>query len=115
MLNSLKVSSCFLVFTLLFSLISEAQDSQTPVVPKRIYTTKYVTSEQAPRIDGLIDDAAWNEVEWATDFIENEPDENTPPTFQTKFKILYDSKNLYVAIQCFDKACLLYTSDAADD
>ncbi len=48
-------------------------------------------------------DASWDIVDWQTDFIENLPDENTPPTEQTKFKILYDSKFLYVAFKCYDK------------
>lgn len=41
-------------------------------------------------------------VEWAGDFIENEPDENTPPSQKTKFKIAYDQKFLYVAYRCYD-------------
>ena len=45
----------------------------------------------------------WKIVEWQTDFIENEPDENTAPTFQTKFKIIYDAKYLYIAIKALDK------------
>jgi hypothetical protein len=71
-------------------------------IPKRIYTTNVLQGE-APKIDGIIDDESWNSVEWASDFIENRPDENTPPTEQTKFKIMYDAKFLYVAIRALDK------------
>ncbi|KAB8151969.1 hydrolase [Kordia sp. TARA_039_SRF] len=71
-------------------------------IPKRIYTTNLLQGE-APKIDGIIDDESWNSVEWASDFIENRPDENTPPTEQTKFKIMYDAKFLYVAIRALDK------------
>ena len=53
-------------------------------------------------IDGVLDDKSWDAVAWATDFIENDPDENTSPTYQTKFKILYDSKYLYVGIRSLD-------------
>ena len=104
MYNYRFVQLSILVVSLFISSSLLAQNEQSTAVPKRIYTTKFVTSEEAPAIDGKLDDAAWDRVEWATDFIENEPDENTPPTFQTRFKILYDSKNLYVGIQCFDKA-----------
>ncbi|MEM6720226.1 MAG: DUF5916 domain-containing protein [Bacteroidota bacterium] len=74
---------------------------KTTTIPKRIYTTSQLQGE-APKIDGIIDDASWNSVEWAGDFIENQPDENTPPSQQTKFKIMYDAKFLYVAIRAFD-------------
>lgn len=28
----------------------------------------------------MLDDASWDSIEWASDFIENRPDENTSPT-----------------------------------
>jgi hypothetical protein len=56
-----------------------------------------------PEIDGLINEACWDTVEWTGDYIENQPDENTPPTEQTKFKIVYDKKFLYFAFKCYDK------------
>lgn len=40
---------------------------------------------------------------WTGDFIENQPDENTPPTELTKFKIVYDKKFLYFAFKYYDK------------
>lgn len=71
--------------------------------PKRIYTTRPIPDSEAPQIDGHLDEPAWNAVAWASDFVENQPDENTPPTEPTQFKIIYDSKNLYVAFKCFDQ------------
>ena len=59
-----------------------AQDSTT-VVPKRIYTTKALSGEKPPVIDGIMDEISWNVVEWENDFIESRPDENTPPSNQT--------------------------------
>lgn len=86
---------CILSFSLC------AQDS-TAVIPKKTYTTRALGSEGPPEINGVLDDPAWNLVEWADDYVEFQPDENTPPTFQTKFKIVYDAKNLYVAFKCYD-------------
>ncbi|AXT57795.1 carbohydrate binding family 9 domain-containing protein [Aquimarina sp. MMG015] len=85
---------------LLFTLFSNAQDST--VVKKRVYTTKPLNGSEAPTINGLIEESSWDLVEWSGDFIENEPDENTPPSQQTKFKILYDQKYLYIAYRCYD-------------
>ncbi len=97
----MKIRIFLLIFTFSISLIAKAQEQQTSV-PKRIYTTKVVSNDNVPLIDGLLNDASWNLVEWGTDFIENEPDENTPPSYQTKFKIVYDAKYLYVAVLAFD-------------
>jgi len=80
---------------------AKAQDSTT-VVPKRIYTTQPLPPETVPTIDGLLDDAAWDVVEWENDFIESRPDENTPPSNQTRFKITNDRRFLYFAFQCLD-------------
>lgn len=84
-----------------YSLCLDAQDSTT-VVPKKIYVTQALEQETAPAIDGLLNDRAWNLVDWGRDYIELQPDENTPPSYQTKFKILYDSKNLYIGVRCYD-------------
>ncbi|RYJ38885.1 putative membrane associated hydrolase [Flavobacterium anhuiense] len=72
-------------------------------IEKRSYTTKSLENNKAPIIDGILTDSSWDIVDWQTDFIENLPDENTAPTEQTKFKILYDAKFLYVAFKCYDK------------
>jgi len=53
-------------------------------------------------IDGLINDKAWEAVEWGGDFVQREPTYGVAPSQKTVFKILYDDKNLYVAIRAFD-------------
>lgn len=71
-------------------------------LPPKIYTTSNITSAVPPTIDGVLNDSAWKSVDWGTDFIEVNPDENTDPSVQTKFKVLYDQKYLYVALKAFD-------------
>ncbi len=83
----------------LFAIFSIAQTQET--IPKRTYTTQSIDQDQAPTIDGEINDPAWDVVEWTTDYTEFEPDVGTPPTEQTKMKIIYDAKNLYVAFRCY--------------
>ena len=79
-----------------------AKAQEKPLIPKRIYTTKVIADADSPVIDGIIDEGSWDLVEWSSDFVEREPDENTAPTEQTKFKIVYDKKFLYIAFRCFD-------------
>ena len=92
----------FTVCAILFAqTVFFAQDS-TDVVVKRSYTTKFLHEIPSPEIDGLLDDPGWDIVAWEGDFMEQRPDENTPPDHQTKFKIVYDQKFLYVGIRAYD-------------
>jgi len=93
-----KTLSIILVFCI--AQFAYSQESTTTTVPKRIYNTKRVL--KAPVLDGILTDQIWNSVEWAGDFKEFMPDEGKEPTQKTKFKIIYDEKNLYVAIRCYD-------------
>ncbi len=74
--------------------------TETTSLPKRVYTTKLVN--KAPIIDGVLNDSGWDAVEWSTDFTEKTPNEGAQPSYQTKFKIVYDAKYLYVAIRALD-------------
>ncbi len=66
------------------------------------YTTTRVSGEP-PQIDGVLNDAAWEQVPWGGgDFRQLQPDAGKEPSVQTKFKILYDAKNLYIAFKCLD-------------
>ena len=68
----------------------------------KVYSTTEISSVKAPEVDGFINDKIWNKVPWGSNFIEVNPDENTKPTEQTKFKILYDQKHLYIALLALD-------------
>ncbi|NNE01648.1 MAG: carbohydrate binding family 9 domain-containing protein [Eudoraea sp.] len=90
-----------LFFIYIIPMAISAQDS-TSIVPTRIYTTRPLISELPPVIDGILDDQAWHLAKWDGEFVEWQPDENTKPSQQTKFKILYDKNFLYVAYRCYD-------------
>ncbi len=94
----------FSIITLIFIAQGLKAQKLKDKTPKRIYVTQNIHNQKAPIIDGKVNERVWDIVEWSTDFIENEPDENTPPTFQTAFKIIYDAKYLYVAVRAFDEA-----------
>ncbi|NOR85975.1 MAG: hydrolase, partial [Bacteroidales bacterium] len=84
------------ILLLLFILSSISLFSQ-----KRVYNTHRYDSE-SPKIDGIIDEEAWNSVGWAGDFTQWEPANGAPPSQNTEFKIIYDDNYLYVAIRAFD-------------
>ena len=86
-----------LLFSLQLLLFSGLYGQTTP--PE--YTTARIEGE-APTIDGALDDAAWNQVEWAADFYQRQPSDVDPVSQETAFKILYDNRYLYVAWRAFD-------------
>ncbi len=80
----------------------ENNNEETPTkYEKRVYTTASIAGGNGITIDGALDETAWDAVEWSTDYMEFEPDVGTAPTEQTKMKIIYDEKNLYVAFKCY--------------
>lgn len=85
---------------LLIILSTAASVSQESSIKKTYNTSRAV---KAPVIDGVDDDEGWETVEWGDDFIQTDPQENTPPSQKTAFKILYDDNNLYVFIRAFDE------------
>ena len=87
---------CFLLF---INILTAQQVTSTSL---KSYTTLEINTTAAPTIDGNLDDSTWASTEWGTHFIEVNPDENTDPSVQTKFKILYDQKHLYVALKALD-------------
>jgi len=97
----MRLLTSFISVLLLFNITAIcAQDNPTSY-PKRSYTTQSIQNEDPPVIDGNLADAAWSLVDWTTDYIEFQPDVGTPPTEQTKMKIIYDEKNLYIAFKCY--------------
>ena len=98
----MKLFLSSLIFCVFLSLKISAQEISENKIPKRVYTTKKI--QKTLVIDGDISDEGWNAIEWSSDFTQKQPDEGKLPTYQTKFKILYDEKYLYVAIRALDDA-----------
>ena len=83
----------------LFAPLLSRQDT---IYPKRNYTTSEVRIP--PEIDGWITDETWDQVPWEGEFQMYDPYDDRPASQQTRFKIVFDKENLYVAIRAFDTA-----------
>jgi len=59
-----------------------------------------VRTPQPPVIDGRLDDAVWAAATPSDTFVQHFPDEGAPPSERTSMRVLYDDKNLYVAVDC---------------
>ncbi len=86
----------FLVINLLFFQFAYAESPE-----KKIYVTDNI-NPHPPVIDGKLDDPVWENVGWGDDFIQRSPYEGKEPSQQTSFKILYDERNVYVAVMAYD-------------
>ncbi|RPI18663.1 MAG: hypothetical protein EHM61_28705, partial [Acidobacteria bacterium] len=84
------------------------------IYPPRVYTTVRLTAPP-PVIDGRLSDAAWQEGEWAADYKQQMPTEGAKPSQPTEMKILYDERNLYVAIRAYDNPALIHRYGAHRD
>ena len=65
-------------------------------------TTEARKVEEAMIIDGLLDEAAWETAVPIEDFIQFEPDQGKPISFETTAWVLYDEDHLYVGFRCVD-------------
>lgn len=54
------------------------------------------------RVDGELDEAAWNSATWVTNFTEIWPGNLAEPEIESKAAITYDQSNLYVAFKVYD-------------
>ncbi len=73
----------------------------------RLYLTQRLAGEP-PTIDGRLDDAAWQQGEWAGDYTQQLPTEGARPSARTELKILYGEKHVYFAIRAFDDPALVH-------
>ncbi|MFA8341591.1 MAG: DUF5916 domain-containing protein [Rhodothermaceae bacterium] len=88
----------FLFLILLGTLYSQEKNT----MPEEfIYTT--VKIDEPPKIDGIFTDKCWLQGKWEKFYFQREPNGGKAPTQETKFKILYDEKNIYAAFICYDK------------
>jgi uncharacterized protein DUF5916/cellulose/xylan binding protein with CBM9 domain len=88
---------------LLFAVICTTSILQVFPSNNKTYKTEKINDEIII-IDGIINDASWMTVNWGGDFVQQEPFEGEKPSHETKFKILYDERNVYFAFKCFDSS-----------
>jgi hypothetical protein len=59
-------------------------------------------AEQAPLIDGRLDDGVWAGAAVGGDFVQQYPDAGAPATQRTEIRVLYDDAAVYVGVRAFD-------------
>ena len=95
----------FLLVVFIFSLggkLIQAQNLDSLLQNKRVYTTLSIGELPLPKIDGELDDEIWSLGEWQGNFTQQQPVGGVPGSENTYIKILYDHSSLFVAIICQD-------------
>jgi len=93
---------CFSVFLssgLLFNL--SLLSAQEQYVTKSLVA---VRTDEAPLIDGYIDEPAWAKSNIAGDFIQYSPYSGQPATFDTEVRFLFDDEAVYIAAIMYDSS-----------
>lgn len=90
------------VFLLLNVTYLFSQESNNFEINKKRKQFETQFTNQAPKIDGVFDDIAWEKALTGNKFLQTEPFNDRFAGQQTQFKILYDNTALYVAITLFD-------------
>ena len=73
---------------------------------EQVYKRKYTATkiENFDHIvDGRDDEAEWDSVgEWSEAFVQSQPVERAVSKYETRMKIFYDERNIYVGVRCYD-------------
>ena len=86
-------------------LYSETPDPEVGVgrkYPKRVYQITRITGA-SPVVDGVLDEACWQQGTWDGGFLQREPEEGAVPADETEIKLLYDDEAIYVAMRAYVK------------
>lgn len=88
-------------FTLLFLFCAQFTFSQMKVDRKTTTTTRITTP---PKLDGILDDAAWENAEIIKEFVTFRPSNGVlvPKEYQTEVKIVYDNDAIYISAMMLD-------------
>ncbi len=81
---------------------SKSPQAELPPDATNALRVKALRVDGEIKIDGRLDEAAWNEGEAVTGLRQEDPTEGAPASESTEVRILFDDKNLYVGIHAFD-------------
>ena len=95
MTQTFKVTICYCLFLLI---------SSSVIAKDKSFTPSYKPTLNVPQIDGKIkidgelSEGAWQQAGVADNFAETQPNDQTKPPVESKALIMYDDKNLYIAL-----------------
>src|SRR5690349_9507419 len=73
-----------------------------PSQARRSIAAERLGPEETITLDGSLDEAVWQRAQVATEFVQIDPDNGSPATEQTEFRIVFDRNTLYLGVICHD-------------
>ena len=96
-LRSILIQVTVLMLAVLWVQPASAQQEN-----RQLYRVPAVRVEEGPTLDGVLDDAVWQQASVIDEFVQQEPQEGAPATERTEVLILYDAENLYIGVRAYD-------------
>ncbi|MCH1599821.1 MAG: carbohydrate binding family 9 domain-containing protein, partial [Pseudomonadales bacterium] len=87
-----------------FVLVAIPAIAQEQVEEQRVEAKSFraVRVDTAPVMDGVLDDAVWQQAEAVTDFHQSRPGDHTEPSEPTELYVVYTSDALYIGARMYD-------------
>ena len=67
-----------------------------------LLATTAVRIEESLVLDGRLDEESWSQAPPVTGFLQKEPREGAPASEKTEVRILFDARNIYFGVFCYD-------------
>lgn len=109
--RGLICTALFLVPTNSFAQATEHKHEAPPVLKPGSPTSAQSSRErpvvtalrvsESPRVDGVLDEAAWSSAPVVDQFVQQEPAEGQPATDRTEVRVLHDASHLYIGVRAF--------------
>ncbi|MGB1207409.1 MAG: DUF5916 domain-containing protein [Chitinophagales bacterium] len=101
-MNHLITKILLLSYCSFFTFLAKANTPTTARVDNDAKINYIQKAENAPKIDGVLDDEIWQELPAMTNFTAFEPEVGKKPSKRTEVKIAYDNSAMYVAAYMYD-------------
>ncbi len=105
-MNNKSLISILLLSAIAFADVAQAQQVGERLPMEQVYKRKYTATKVEHfdhQVDGRLDEKEWENVgEWSEAFVQAQPIERSVSKYETRMKIFYDDKNIYVGIICYD-------------
>lgn len=88
------LNCCFCLLFTLNALPAAASDQASRERP----AVHAAQATDAPKIDGVLDEAVWRTATPVETFTQQEPNEGKPATDRTEVRVLYDAKHIYIGV-----------------
>ena len=77
-----------------------AQDRRSAETTLPVATA--VRTTEPPLLDGVLSEEVWSQAPLVTGFLQKDPQEGAPASEKTEVRILFDTRNIYFGVLCYD-------------